>query len=108
MRSSVDQIQLVLLCRESEFKWFGQEIVSELIRELQSLEDTGLPLLDGHEPIWGTVLAIAGDNLGSHCIEGFTENFSTSKYVCRYCLIDRELYWLSTCYWREQVRRKLQ
>jgi hypothetical protein len=91
MRSSVDQIQLVLLCRESDFKWFGQEIVfSELIGDLQSLEDIGLPLLDGQEPILGTVLAIAGDNLGSHCIGGFTENFSTSKHVCRYCLVDRE------------------
>ena len=27
MQSSVDQIQLVLLCRESDFKCFGQEIV---------------------------------------------------------------------------------
>lgn len=31
-----------------------------------------------------------GDNLGSHQIGGFTENFSTSKYLCRYCLFTRE------------------
>lgn len=39
--------------------------------------------------IKGTLYCIAGDNLGSHCIGGFTENFSQSSYFCRYCLITR-------------------
>lgn len=30
-----------------------------------------------------------GDNLGSHMIGGFTENFSTAEYFCRYCLMTR-------------------
>ena len=30
---------------------------------------------------------IAGDNLGSHSIAGFTENFSCSQYFYRYCEI---------------------
>jgi hypothetical protein len=34
-------------------------------------------------------MAILGDNLGSHGIGGFTENFSRTKYICRYCLITR-------------------
>ncbi|KAG1673613.1 Zinc finger protein ZXDC [Nymphon striatum] len=29
----------------------------------------------------------AGDNLGSHCIGGFVENFSTVPNFCRYCLV---------------------
>lgn len=33
---------------------------------------------------------IAGDNLGSHGIGGFTENFSHSRYFCRYCEVTRE------------------
>ncbi|KAI4896937.1 hypothetical protein NFI96_008700 [Prochilodus magdalenae] len=37
----------------------------------------------------GTLYCIAGDNLGSHCVGGFTENFSSSTYFCRYCLISR-------------------
>lgn len=37
----------------------------------------------------GALYCIAGDNLGSHCIGGFMENFSTSQYFCRYCLITR-------------------
>lgn len=32
---------------------------------------------------------IAGDNLGSHGIGGFKENFSCSKYFCRCCEITR-------------------
>ncbi|KAK0153301.1 hypothetical protein N1851_005035 [Merluccius polli] len=37
----------------------------------------------------GALYCIAGDNLGSHAIGGFTENFSSSEYFCRYCLISR-------------------
>ncbi|XP_056335164.1 uncharacterized protein LOC130246305 [Danio aesculapii] len=38
------------------------------------------------------------DNLGSHQIGGFTENFSVSTYFCRYCLATRnELHDLQKC-----------
>lgn len=37
----------------------------------------------------GALYCIAGDNLGSHTTGGFTENFSSSEYFCRYCLISR-------------------
>lgn len=39
--------------------------------------------------VTGTLYCIAGDNLGSHCIGGFTENFSFYECLCRYCLIFR-------------------
>jgi len=88
-RSSVDQIQLVLLCREVDFKCFGQKSVfSPLVRDLCDLEENGINLFDD-VLVKGTVVAIVGDNLGSHCIGGFSENFSTSEYICRYCCIDR-------------------
>ena len=32
------------------------------------------------------------DNLGFHYIGGFTENFSKSAYICRYCTITREMF----------------
>jgi len=90
-RSSVDRIQLLLLCREVDFKHFGQEAVfSELVRDLQSLEEIGINLFQEHTPIRGAVLAIVGDNLGSHCIGGFNENFSSCNFVCRYCIVDRK------------------
>jgi len=90
-RSSVDHIQLLLLCREVDFRFFGQEVVfSELIKDLQSLEEIGITLFQNHAPVLGAVLAIVGDNLGSHCIGGFSENFSSSNFVCRYCIVDRQ------------------
>ena len=90
-RSSVDQIQLLLLCREVDFKHFGQEAVfSELVHDLQSLEEIGINLFQERTPVYGAVLAIVGDNLGSHCIGGFNENFSSSNFVCRYCIVDRQ------------------
>ena len=34
--------------------------------------------------IKGTVIAFAGDNLGSHQTGGFNENFNTAEYFCWY------------------------
>ena len=86
-RSTVDVMQLILLCKESDFKYFGQEkIFAPLLRDLKYLEETGIDL-GFAEKIKASVVCITGDNLGSHCIGGFVENFSTAKYMCRYCLI---------------------
>lgn len=75
-RSSIDQVQLVLLCREQDLKYFGQEVVfNHLIKDLKELEECGIALKDG-KVIKGTLCAIVGDNLGSHSIGGFLENFS--------------------------------
>ena len=88
-RSSIDQMQLVLLCREQDYVKFGQEAVfGPLIKDLRNVEEKGIHV-EGDINIRGTLCAITGDNLGSHSIGGFTENFSTSKYCCRYCLQDR-------------------
>lgn len=38
----------------------------------------------------GSLVAVLGDNPGSHQIGGFTENFSNSKFFCRFCFYDRE------------------
>ncbi len=94
-RSSIDHMQLVLLCREQDFKFFGQEVVfSPLIKDLKDLEDCGIVLRNG-KVIRGCVCAIAGDNLGSHGIGGFVENFSRSAFFCRFCDIDRQTFELT-------------
>lgn len=91
-RSSIDQMQLVLLCREQDYKYFGQDLVfGSLVKDLKDLELNGVNLPDG-QVCKGTLCAIAGDNLGSHNIGGFTENFSKSSHFCRYCEIDREAF----------------
>ena len=81
-----DQMQLVLLVRETDFKYFGQEAIFRvLVNDLKKIEQDGV-LVD-NEYVRGTVAMITGDNLGSHCIGGFVENFSGFMYVCRFCLI---------------------
>ena len=82
-------MQLVLLCKEGDFKYFGTNKVFEtLIKDLKVLEERGFVMHDG-SAVKGTLVAISGDNLGSHCIGGFLENFSRADYFCRYCEIDR-------------------
>lgn len=91
-RSSTDQMQLVLLCKEHDFKYFGQDLVmGTLVNDLKDLELNGVTLPDG-KVYKGTLCAIAGDNLGSHNLGGFVENFSRSSHFCRYCDINREAF----------------
>ncbi|KAF7641351.1 hypothetical protein LDENG_00283860, partial [Lucifuga dentata] len=87
-RSSIENLQLLLLCREVDFKYFGHDkVFSKMLLDINELEMNGL-VISGHV-VKATVFCIAGDNLGSHNIGGFTENFSTSTYCCRYCLVTR-------------------
>uniref|UniRef100_A0A1A8BQ80 Uncharacterized protein n=1 Tax=Nothobranchius kadleci TaxID=1051664 RepID=A0A1A8BQ80_NOTKA len=89
-RSSVDAMQIVSLCREADFKTFGHnKVFASLIADLKDLEETGFLAADGNM-IKAVLIAFLGGNLGSHCVGGFTENFSCSKHFCRYCLVDRE------------------
>ena len=91
-RSCVDPMQLVLLCREDDLRFFGHnKIFSPLLADLKDIEELGFETVDGNN-LKGALIAISGDNLGSHCIGGFTENFSKSKHFCRYCLIDRDMF----------------
>ncbi|CAN7939906.1 unnamed protein product [Ixodes hexagonus] len=80
-------IQLLLLCKDDHF---GQDkVFAPLIDDVRKLE-AGCVMVEGDTPIYGTVVAILGDNLGSHTIGGFTENFSKDTYICRFCLMKRE------------------
>ncbi|XP_070406925.1 uncharacterized protein [Nothobranchius furzeri] len=89
-RSSIDQMQLVLLCREQDFKYFGvNKVFAPLIEDLKILEQRGILTSDGNV-LKGSLVAIAGDNLGSHSIGGFLENFSRSIWFCRYCEVCRD------------------
>lgn len=89
-RSSVDHLQLLLLCTEQDMKYFGQEkLFSRMLSDMRDLEDNGLDTCSGHT-VYATALCIVGDNLGQHCIGGYVENFSTSSHFCRFCLVPRE------------------
>ena len=89
-RSSTNLMQLVILCKEKCVKAENQiHLFQPLLNDLQVLEtngiDIGLP-----ETVRGSIIAITGDNLGSHWIGGFLSSFSKS-YVCRYCSNNTEL-----------------
>lgn len=86
LRSVVDNTLLVLMCKEVDLKHFGHEkIFHELLEDLKELENNGIEI--HNETVKGTLFCITGDNLGSHGIGGFTENFSTVEHFCRYCTI---------------------
>jgi hypothetical protein len=88
-RSRVDHIQLVTLCLESDVKKYGfKQICEILIRDIRTLED-GMNFNNGTERVRGSVVAVIGDNLGSHQIGGYVENFSKNPYFCRYCHITK-------------------
>ena len=94
-RNLIKNIQLVLLCKESNIKIFGYDkILKPLVRDLKILETDGIKIGFTDENrtniFKGSIFAMIGDNLGSHQIGGFTENFSKSEYFCRYCLYTRD------------------
>lgn len=72
VRTVVDSQQLVLLCREADFKHFGYNLEGGI-------------MVNGRHYI-GQLAFICGDNLGSHCIGGFMENFSRASYIYRFCM----------------------
>lgn len=87
-RSQVEHIQLVSLCHEKDIKLFTfSKILEPLINELKLLESTGFELQGIN--FRGSLIAVVGDNLGSHQIGGFVESFSTETYFCRYCDISK-------------------
>lgn len=87
-RTKIDQLQLVLLCPEKNVKEFGfTKVFESLLRDLKILVTNGI-IIDNKQ-IFGSLYLMLGDNLGSHQIGGFVENFSTSDYFCRFCYVSR-------------------
>lgn len=91
-RTRVDHIQLVALYLEKDINKYGFNKCFEIIiRDLQLLEREGIVVKDElFQKVKGTVVAMVGDNLGSHQIGGFVDNFFSNQYFCRYCHITKE------------------
>ncbi|XP_034253633.1 uncharacterized protein LOC117652659 [Thrips palmi] len=86
IRFKKENIQLVALVKDCDFN--PTEVYSKIVEDLISLQETGIEV-DGHGTVKASLAFIAGDNLGSHALAGLVENFSRSKYFCRYCLMSR-------------------
>ena len=91
VRSSIDTIQLVLLCKQKYLKNNVDinKFFHPLIKDLKRIENEGVDLGRNFGVKKGSVVFILGDNLGSHMIGGFTTNFSAVEYYCRYCFANR-------------------
>lgn len=91
-RSKEDSLQLVLLCKSKDLKYLAelgqQKVFEPLVKDLKILESRGITV-GGHN-VKGSLAYISGDNLGSHFLGGFVENFSRATYLCCYCDIKRD------------------
>ncbi|KAK3909773.1 Replicase polyprotein 1ab [Frankliniella fusca] len=88
-RMKKDNLQLAMIVPEKDVAYFGLEkVLQPLITELSSLAEKGLVIRG--QPVRIVPLMLLGDNLGTHTIAGFLENFSSSKFFCRYCEESRD------------------
>lgn len=87
LRTHIDTIQLVTLCKEKQFN--HEKVYGPIVQDLKKIESEGIDISCGQQ-VKGTVIFISGDNLGNHQLGGFVENFSRSKFFCRYCMIERD------------------
>lgn len=86
IRTRISNIKLVALCNE---KYFSHEAVFRVLVDELKIIESGIEVYPG-KIVKGGVAFITGDNLGSHTLGGFIENFSFSHYFCRFCTISRQ------------------
>ncbi|XP_070525461.1 uncharacterized protein [Cardiocondyla obscurior] len=86
IRFQKNSIYLVALCKKKNFD--HQAVFGEIVKDLKILESVGINI-PAYGTIKGSLVFIAGDNLGSHTLGGFVDNFSRSLYFCRYCHLNK-------------------
>jgi hypothetical protein len=89
-RTHLDMIQLAALFNSNFVKKYtnGMDaVLRPVVDELKKLEQ-GIQISDG-SVMRGSLIAIIGDNLGSHQVGGFKEGF-TAHRPCRTCLVTYE------------------
>ncbi|CAD6229031.1 GSCOCG00012066001-RA-CDS [Cotesia congregata] len=78
---------LVALCKEKLFD--HTKVFGKIIQDIKDIETDGIEISPG-KVVKGSLVFVTGDNLGSHGLGGFTENFSKTQYFCRYCLVTKK------------------
>ncbi|KAK6186387.1 hypothetical protein SNE40_008431 [Patella caerulea] len=102
-RSKIENMQLALICKESDLEYFGNKVLDPLIRDIKDLS-TGV-YLSNNIFVKANLLCLVGDNLGSHWIGGFVTNFGNAKYFCRFCCVNRDL-WVNNHYVYAPLRNR--
>ncbi|KAK3930893.1 LOW QUALITY PROTEIN: PTS system EIIBC component SAR0193, partial [Frankliniella fusca] len=86
VRSQIHATKLVALCKKKDF--VHSVLYGGIVDDLKLLETEGV-IVPGYGRVKAGLVCIAGDNLGSHNLGGFGENFSSSNYFCRFCMVYR-------------------
>lgn len=88
-KSKLDNILLVALCHSDDLKTKYtdyNDIWRVVVKDISQLED-GIYVGDGLT-IRGTLVHLSADNLGANTALGFVENFTRTKFYCRFCECD--------------------
>ena len=94
---------LVCVAMASDIKAIGHNCVTDFIVDELSLLERGLVL--NNVNVFGTLVALSGDNLGLNSIIGLVESFSAIHY-CRFCMLPKSLCQQNTsCVVANQARR---
>lgn len=92
LRTKTENIKLVALCLDSYLTKYGWErVLQKIVADLKVLETESISLMINGEykTFLGTLIAMLGNNLESHKIRDFVENFNKSLNFCRYSEILR-------------------
>lgn len=88
-RSSLQSIQLAILCRASTEKQHGYtDVLRPFVQDLETLEQHGVYIEQLGDCVKGTVLFVSSDNLGAHSLAGLQESF-TVEHPCQFCFAKR-------------------
>ncbi|XP_036952445.1 uncharacterized protein LOC119018692 isoform X1 [Acanthopagrus latus] len=88
-RSTLHSIHLALLGKTCDVKQFGfEKFFNPLVKDLKSLEQTGVFVQTLDNYVKGSVFCVCADNLGAHGLAGFQESFNVKNF-CRFCLTNR-------------------
>ena len=83
LRAKTENFFITLSVKESDLKYFRNEVYAPLIADLKVLETEGILLPDGQVKKAG-ILFHLGDNLEAHKVGGFSPCFSSYE-ICRFC-----------------------
>lgn len=85
--SMVKDMQLAILCRSCDLKYFGfQAILKPLVEDIKILETEGIVISDIPCKVKGSIILVIGDNLAANQIGGYVTCFSGNAHCCRFCL----------------------
>lgn len=88
-RSRLTSIQLALLGKSVDIKQYGYaKFLEPLLKDIKCLEQEGIFIEAVGQFVKSSVYCVCADNLGAHCLAGFSESFTVDNFYW-FCLISR-------------------